>query len=115
QPVADAVGLVRGHGGLVHVDAVQAAGKLDIDMPALGADSLALSGHKIGGPAGSGALIVRPGLELAPLIRGGSQERGRRSGTENLAGIAGFGAACDSAMSRPDDMARIGALRDRLE
>ena len=92
QPVAEAAELVHAAKGWLHVDAVQAAGKITIDMKALGADSLAISAHKLGGPAGAGALIVRPGLELTRQAFGGRQERCRRGGTENLIGIAGFGA-----------------------
>ncbi|NJM34821.1 MAG: aminotransferase class V-fold PLP-dependent enzyme [Rhodomicrobium sp.] len=84
-------------GGLVHSDAVQAFGKLEVDAAALGADLLTVSAHKLGGPKGVGALILlRDGLPLAPLLRGGGQESGYRAGTENIAAIAGFGAVCDS-------------------
>lgn len=95
QPVAAVVALARAHGALVHVDAVQALGKFDplFDVAAVGADYAAVSAHKIGGPAGIGALYVRAGAPLAAQIRGGGQERGRRAGTENLFGIVGFAAA----------------------
>ena len=92
-----------------HIDAVQAPGKLPIDFAAWGCDSLALSAHKFGGPQGVGALITRPGFDLRPLIRGGGQERRRRAGTENVAGIAGFGLACDLVSQG------TSTLRDRLE
>ncbi len=117
QPVAAAAALARRHGALIHCDAVQAAGKLVLDLAALDVDLLTLSAHKLGGPAGSGALILRAGRDVAPLLRGGGQERGRRAGTENLPGIAGFGAA--AAAARRDLAAgeadRMRALRDRLE
>jgi len=115
QPVAEVVRLAHAHGARVHCDAVQAAGRIALDFAALGADTLALSAHKIGGPAGAGALIAREPATLAPLVRGGGQERRLRPGTENLAGIAGFGAA---AAEIPDALAtvpRIARLRDRLE
>ncbi|MBV8513586.1 MAG: aminotransferase class V-fold PLP-dependent enzyme, partial [Xanthobacteraceae bacterium] len=106
------------HGGLLHVDAVQAAGKISCDINALGADLLTLSAHKLGGPKGVGALILADeGLHLAdPLLKGGGQEGGRRAGTENVLGIAGFGAAAQAARaSLPDDGVRMAAGRDRLE
>ncbi|RJF87507.1 cysteine desulfurase [Oleomonas cavernae] len=115
QPVAEAAAIAHGHGALVHSDAVQAAGKLALDVQALGVDLLSLSAHKIGGPAGVGALVKRAGLELAPLLFGGGQEYGRRAGTENLAGIAGFGAAARVAVEELPQVARIAALRDLLE
>lgn len=93
QPVAEAARLAHARGALLHVDAVQAAGRLPLSLPALGTDLLTLSAHKIGGPAGCGALLLADGVEPDALIRGGGQERGRRAGTENLTGIAGFGAA----------------------
>ena len=97
QPVAEAAALVHDAGGWLHVDAVQAAGRLPLDAGALGADTLALSAHKLGGPQGSGALVVGCGAELSKRNFGGGQERGRRGGTENLLGIAGFGAAARAA------------------
>jgi len=118
QPVAEAARLVHAAGGLLHVDAVQAAGKIPCDINALGADLLSMSGHKLGAPKGVGALIRRDAaLHVAePLIRGGGQERGARGGTENVVGIAGFGAAAAAARA---DLARAQAhmrgLRDRLE
>lgn len=117
QPVAKVAALAHAHGALLHADAVQAAGRIAIDIKALGADLLTLSAHKIGGPQGVGALIKRDeALRIAPLIRGGGQERGLRGGTENVAGIAGFGAAAAAAQrDLVVDAGRMAALRDALE
>lgn len=115
QPVAEAAALARRHGALVHCDAVQAPGRIALDMVALGVDMLTLSAHKIGGPKGVGALIVGEGVELHPVIRGGGQERGRRSGTENVAGIAGFGAVASLVEGDLSAVGSIAVLRDRLE
>lgn len=117
QPVAEAARLVHAHGGLLHCDAVQALGKLPLDRAALGADLLSLSAHKIGGPQGVGALIAPAVLALAPLLRGGGQERGRRAGTENVAGIVGFGLAARIAAEElgSGEGGRLAALRDRAE
>lgn len=114
QSVAEAAAVARRHGALVHCDAVQAAGR--IALPAVGTevDALSLSAHKLGGPQGIGALVLRDGLPLAPLLRGGAQEGRRRAGTENVAGIAGFGAAAAAVAGRTE-MPRIAALRDDLE
>lgn len=111
QPVAEVARVARGHGALVHSDAVQALGKTALDFPALDVDMMSVSAHKIGGPAGVGALVKRAGIDLVPLSLGGGQEYGRRPGTENLAGIAGFGAAAKAAATRRD----LAPLRDRLE
>src|ERR1700691_6757995 len=97
QPVAEAAKLAHAHGALFHCDAIQAAGKQPIDFPALGCDLMTLSAHKLGGPMGVGALIIAAGIEITPLFRGGGQERGRRAGTEDLAGIVGVGAVCTNA------------------
>lgn len=97
HPIAQAAGLARAHGALLHVDAAQAMGRVGIDLAALGAASLALSGHKLGGPAGAGALILAPGVQPASLIEGGGQERGRRGGTPPLPAILGMAAAADAA------------------
>jgi cysteine desulfurase len=114
-PVAELAALARGAGALFFCDAVQAVGKIPVDVAALGADLLAVTGQKLGGPRGAGALVVRPGVPLAP-ISGGEQERGRRAGTENLPGIAGLGAAIEVAVSRrAEEEPRLRALRDRLE
>ena len=99
QPVAEAAQIAHRHGTLLHCDAVQGAGRQAIDMRRLGCDLMTVSAHKLGGPMGIGALVIAGGLDLAPLIRGGGQERGRRAGTENVPGIAGFGAAADAAMA----------------
>jgi cysteine desulfurase len=118
QPVAEAAAIVHAAGGLLHVDAVQAIGRIACDVTALGADLLTLSAHKIGGPKGVGALIrAREDIHFSePLIRGGGQERGLRSGTENVAGIAGFGAAAAVARrNRAAEAAHMLALRDTLE
>jgi cysteine desulfurase len=102
-------------GALLFCDAVQAAGKVPLDVGALGADLVAITGQKLGGPRGAGALYVKTGLALSP-VAGGEQERGRRAGTENLPGIAGLAAALPAAVAAlPAESARVGALRDRLE
>lgn len=117
QPVADAAKLVHQAGGLLHVDAIQALGRIPFDLASTGADLLSLSAHKIGGPKGVGALVLAEGLEgLAPLLRGGGQEKGRRAGTEDVAGIAGFGAAVRAALAFGEqDSDRMEGLRRRLE
>ncbi len=115
QPVAEAAAFAHEHGLLVHTDAVQAAGRVPIDVHRLGVDLMSLSAHKLGGPKGIGALIVRDRLDLVPLIRGGGQERRRRAGTENLPAIVGFGAAAEAALAGLSEMPRLAALRDRLE
>jgi cysteine desulfurase len=116
EPVAEAAAIVHAANGLLHVDAVQAAGRIACDIGALGADLLTFSAHKIGGLKGAGA-VVRASEDIHfadPLIRGGGQERGLRAGTENVAGIAAFGAAAATARLA-DESARMLALRDRLE
>jgi cysteine desulfurase len=105
--------LCQAHGALLHVDAVQSAGRVPVDLGL--ADSAALSGHKLGGPAGAGALLLRPGLPLPALIAGGGQERGRRGGTEPLPAIAGLAAAAVAAEPGAASAARLAAMRDRLE
>ena len=115
QPVAETAAFAREHGIFTHTDAVQAAGRVAIDFASLGVDTLSLSAHKLGGPKGIGALVIRDHLDLAPLIRGGGQERRRRAGTENLSAIAGFGAAAEAALAGLANVARIAALRDDLE
>jgi cysteine desulfurase len=118
QPVSQAAALAHGAGALVHVDAVQGAGRIVCNINDLGADLMTLSGHKIGGPKGVGALIKRDqALHFTdPLIKGGGQERGARGGTENVAGIVGFGAAAAAVrLALATEGARMAALRDRLE
>ena len=112
QDVAAAAALAHARGALIHCDAIQAAGKIPVDFGAMGVDLMSLSAHKLGGPMGAGALVVRRGLELQPLMRGGGQERGLRAGTENLPGIAGFGAAACAAAAGLDAYRRVAALRD---
>lgn len=115
QPVAEAARLAHASGALLLCDAVQAAGKIPVDLSQLDADFLTLSAHKLGGPTGVGALITRDDWTPAPLLRGGGQEKGMRAGTENLGGIAAFGAASAAARSGLQDMPAVTALRDRLQ
>ena len=118
QPVAQAADIVHAAGGLLHVDAIQAHGKIPVVLGAVQADVLTLSAHKIGGPKGVGAVVLTEGLQgLEPLLRGGGQELGRRAGTENVAGISAFGAAANAAMAslERDAGAASEGLRDRLE
>jgi cysteine desulfurase len=115
QPIAEIAALVHAHGGLLHCDAVQAAGKLPVDRARLGADLISLSAHKLGGPQGVGALVIAPHVGLTALQTGGGQERGRRAGTENVPGIVGFGCACPLAAGSVADSVRIAELRDRAE
>ncbi|MBO6757110.1 MAG: cysteine desulfurase [Roseibium sp.] len=116
QPLEEIGARVRRYGGVFHVDAVQAAGRVPIDMEAWQADAISLSAHKMGGPQGAGALVVRSSARVpAPLLTGGGQENWRRAGTENVAAIAGFGAAADAAAKEAQDARRLKDLRDRLE
>jgi cysteine desulfurase len=116
QPVAEVAALCRRHGAWFHCDAVQGIGRMAVSLEALECDSLALSGHKLGAPAGVGALVLAPGREVTPQLRGGGQERGRRAGSENLIGIVGLGVACaEVATHGRDEAARSRVLRDRLE
>ncbi len=116
QPVSEIAALTKEAGGLLIVDAVQGAGRLDIDIEALGADFLILSSHKIGGPQGAGAIIAASDLvRPEPLIRGGGQEKGHRAGTENVAAIAGFGEAARIACEGLAEVESIRRTRDRFE
>jgi cysteine desulfurase len=116
SPIADVGQLARARGMVFHTDAVQTFGRLPIDVESLGIDLLSLSGHKIYGPKGIGALYVRPGTPMVPLVHGGQQERGRRPGTENVAAAVGLARAVELALaSMEDEGERIRALRDRLE
>jgi cysteine desulfurase len=117
QPVAEIADLVHGAGGLLHVDAIQALGKIPFDINTLNVDLASVSAHKLGGPKGVGALVLAEGLSgLNALLRGGGQEQGRRAGTENVMGISGFGAAVKVAMASLEaDMDRVVQLRNRLE
>ena len=116
QPVAELTRLAKARGAVVHTDAVQTAGKIPVNVKALGVDLLSISAHKFYGPKGVGALWVRRGLRLLPFMTGGKQERGRRSGTENVAAIAGMGVAARLAMAKmAEEASRLAALRNRLE
>jgi len=116
QPIAEIASIVHQHGGLLVVDAVQAFGKMPVDMAALEADFLIVSGHKIGGPQGAGALVFgQGGLHPRPLIRGGGQESHQRAGTENVAAIAGFGAASAEIPEMLEKNSKTAALRDSIE
>jgi len=120
EPIKDIVAIAHRHGALVHCDAIQAAGKIPVDIVDLGVDMMSLSAHKIGGAAGVGALVV-PGLgsgtgcDLTGSLFGGGQEHGYRAGTENLAGIAGFGAAASAALAGLSDFAELANLRDAID
>lgn len=115
QPVGEATLLAHAAGALLLSDTIQAAGRLSVDLRDLGVDMALLSAHKIGGPQGVGALVIREGLPFEPLIRGGGQEKRRRAGTENLSGIAGFGTAARLVQSDLASASEVAELRDRLE
>ena len=116
QPIAELAGVAHEHGALMHTDAVQSVGKIPVDVGGLGVDLLSLSAHKFYGPKGAGALWIRRGARLAATMTGGRQERGRRAGTENVAGLAGLGVAATLARQKlPSESVRLQALRDRLE
>ena len=112
QPIAEAAALVRTAGGWLHVDAIQSAGKIAVDMRELDADSLTLSAHKLGGPQGVGALVLKEGRAGVRILHGAGQERGLRAGTENVAGIAGFGVAAECAMRDLSQASDHAAWRD---
>ena len=115
QPIAEIGAIARAHKVLFHTDAVQAVGHIPVDVEAWNVDLLSLSGHKFGGPKGIGALYMKKPLRLPALIQGGGQEKGRRSGTENVPGAVGMAAALKEAVDRlPEESARLAALRDKL-
>lgn len=115
QPVAEASALVREADGWLHVDAVGALGKIDVDFNAMGADTMALVSHKLGGPFGAGALAAGPRSKIARIIHGGGQEQGRRGGAENVTGVAGFGVAATLSKAGLPDIAAQAAWRDALQ
>jgi cysteine desulfurase len=116
QPISEVADVVHEAGGLLHVDAIQALGKIPFDIKSMNADLITLSAHKIGGPKGVGALVLNEDVQVEALLRGGGQELGRRAGTENVAGIAAFGAATAAARAAlAPDAQRLQSLRDRLE
>jgi cysteine desulfurase len=115
QPVAEAVEIVRKAGGLIHCDAIQALGKIEVSLLDLEVDYLSLSAHKIGGPQGMGAFYVKPGAPFRAVQTGGGQEFGRRAGTENVAGIAGFGAAVEASLAGLAQYQALAVHRDRME
>ncbi len=115
EPVRELAAIAHAHGAPFHTDAVQAVGHIPVDVRKLDVDALSLSGHKFHGPRGIGALYLREGFSIPPLIAGGAQERGERAGTENLAGIVGMATALEEACEHlADDMTRISTLRDAL-
>jgi cysteine desulfurase len=116
QPISELAQIAREKGALFHTDAVQSAGKIPVNVKTLGVDLLSLSSHKMNGPKGTGALWMRRGIRLVPVLTGGRHERGRRAGTENVAGIVGAGIAATLAVEKmAAEAARLSALRDRLE
>jgi cysteine desulfurase len=115
EPAAEIAAIAHRHGALFHCDGVQAAGKIPVALGAIGADLVSLSAHKLGGPPGIGVLIVGGAADLRPMIRGGGQERGRRAGSENLPGIAGFAAAAVAAAEQITDYDRVRELHNGLE
>ena len=116
QPIAEIAAIAHERGALMHTDAVQTVGKIPVDVKALGVDLLACSAHKLNGPKGAGALWVKSGTRMQPILTGGKHERNRRAGTENIPALVGFGVAARLAAAKmPAEAARVGALRDRLE
>lgn len=115
QPVREIADIAHEAGGYLFVDAAQSVGKIEVDCAGLGADMLAATGHKFGGPIGVGALVIRDGITLAPVFRGGAQEENRRAGTSNVPAIAGLGVACELASECIGRASEIAALRDRMQ
>ncbi len=115
QPIAEVSALCKDAGALLHVDAIQWAGKRPLFEITAYADAVSLSAHKLQGPAGTGAILIKDGVAFEPLVLGGGQERRRRAGTENVIGIAGFGAAATTAQKRLPEYTEVSALRDRIE
>ena len=116
QPIAEIAAIAHERGALMHTDAVQSSGKIPVDVRALGVDFLALSAHKFNGPKGAGALFVKRGTRMLPILTGGKHERNRRAGTENVPALAGLGVAASQAAGKMSgEASRVGALRDRLE
>ncbi|MEH6546076.1 MAG: cysteine desulfurase family protein [Sneathiella sp.] len=115
QPVEQIAALVHQYDALLHCDAIQAVAKIPVDFRALGVDMMSISAHKFGGPQGMGALVLREGLAIVPVVKGGGQELGRRAGTENVAGIVGFGVAAMLADKPLNEQDQIRQLRDKLE
>ena len=116
QPVAELAAIAHARGALFHTDAVQSAGKIPVNVRALGVDLLSISAHKFNGPKGAGALFIKRGTRLQPILTGGKHERNRRAGTENTPAIAGMGvAARQAAQKMASEATRLSALRDRLE
>ena len=115
QPMAEIGRMVKAHGSLLFCDAVQAAGKIPINMIAMGIDALSLSGHKLGAPMGIGALVTRPGVVVPPMLIGGGQELGRRAGSENISGIAAFAAAAKAAKASLQAFQELAQMRDDME
>lgn len=115
QPIQDVAAIAQEFGARLHVDAIQAAGKIDLHPISNIADAISLSAHKLGGPTGVGAIVVREGIPFEPLVKGGGQERRRRAGTENVIGIAGFGAAAEASMAEQDHFRALADIRDGIE
>ncbi len=115
QPIAEIARVVHEAGGMLHIDAVQGLGKIPLDVSILNVDMLTLSAHKIGGPQGVGALLFKPGIDIRPQILGGGQELGLRAGTQNVAGIVGFGVAVEAVSEMQNKFRHIKLLRDRME
>jgi cysteine desulfurase len=115
QPIAEIAQIVHNTGGMLHVDAVQGLGKMALDISKLNVDLFTLSAHKIGGPQGVGALLFKPGIEIHPQILGGGQELGLRAGTQNVAGIVGFGVAVEAVAELQSKFRYVEILRDRME